>query len=64
MVSFTQDMSMLSRQHHSWPLLLPAGQLMSQHTLAPVLFYNNFTSCLGFPPKEACLLTPCANIFL
>lgn len=51
---------MLSRQCHSWPLPLPAGQLIPQHTLAPVMFYK-FTLSLGFPPKEAMLVHPCGR---
>ena len=43
---------MRSRQRHSCPLPLPAGQLIPQHTLAAVVF-DKFTPRPGFPPKVA-----------
>jgi len=52
----------MSRQARSWPLLLPAGHLTPQHTLAATLF-DKIIPQLGFPPKVAGFVPPRGSLF-
>lgn len=53
----------LSRQHHPWPVPLPAGQLAPRHALAPGSFYK-FIPPRVFLQKKPRLFTPWGSLFL
>jgi len=55
-------LSVLSGQRRSWPLPLPAGQLIPRHTVAVVVF-DTLTPRLGFPPKVAGFVLPWTSLF-